>query len=196
MIFKLYDGSGSWRAKGYRTLLFLAVALPLVLGTVLSTNSPAQAQALPHVFSGSATIDGRTAPEGTEVTAVVDGQAVARANVSGGTYTVLVAPPRGQSYTGKVITFTVGEFRATQQAAYKSGEIVILNLNGDSSLSAVVGDLNGDGQINIVDLAILASVWGLRAGSPQFNAEADLDSNGQIGQPDLDRLMQDYQWGQ
>ena len=190
-------GSGKLRhARATWFLILLALLVPLGLGLLLWPSPPALAQSLPHVLSGSATIDGRLAPDGTEVTAVVDGQAVARANVSSGKYTLLIVPARGQSFVGKPITFTVGDSRAKEKVIYKSGTIAIFNLTGDSSLSVVVGDLNGDGQVTIVDLAILSSVWGLGSGSPQFNADADLNGSGTIDQPDLDTLMRNYQWGQ
>jgi hypothetical protein len=41
-------------------------------------------------------------------------------------------------------------------------------------------DVNGDGVVDIMDLATVASVYGTSVGNPRYNPSADLDQNGKI----------------
>lgn len=45
----------------------------------------------------------------------------------------------------------------------------------------LVGDLNGDGVVNLDDLALFPETFRTRAGDPNFNPNADANMNGQIG---------------
>lgn len=154
---------------------------------------PVLAQPPVMAIYGTATVDERIAPGGTAVAAVIDGQVVAQTTTdSGGFYNMNILQPSGASYWGKTVTFTVGGARAQQTTVWQAG----LNLNLDlTGTTGVPGDINGDGQVNVVDLAILGSVWGLRQGSAGFDARADLDGNGDIGQPDLAILASNYAKG-
>jgi glucose/arabinose dehydrogenase len=51
------------------------------------------------------------------------------------------------------------------------------------------GDVNGDGSVNLEDLARLLVVFGLCAGQPGFNAAADFDGNGCVDLTDLATLL-------
>ena len=42
------------------------------------------------------------------------------------------------------------------------------------------GDVNYDGAVNIVDLAIIAAAYGTHVGQPNYNPQADLDMDGLI----------------
>jgi hypothetical protein len=46
-------------------------------------------------------------------------------------------------------------------------------------------DVNGDGVVDILDLAIVASVYGTSVGQSYYNPSADLDQNGKINISDL-----------
>lgn len=46
-------------------------------------------------------------------------------------------------------------------------------------------DVNGDGTVDILDLAIVASLYGMSKGNPRYDAEADLDQNDEINISDL-----------
>jgi hypothetical protein len=76
---------------------------------------------------GTAKIDGVSAPNGTSVTAWVDGQQVASTTVSGGTYTFSV-DQGGQSFAGKQVYFKVGGNDAAQGATWTFGGGDELNL--------------------------------------------------------------------
>jgi len=106
----------------------IAVVIMVIL---LSLPSVASAQqAIPHAFFGSATINGSPASNGTVVAALVDGRQVASKPVSDdGSYPVLLVEPDVGSFSGKIVTFTIGGFAATETAFWLEGEVTILNLN-------------------------------------------------------------------
>lgn len=53
-------------------------------------------------------------------------------------------------------------------------------------------DVNGDGVVNILDLAIVASLYGISKGHPRYNPAADLDENGEIDIRDLAIVARDF----
>ncbi len=57
---------------------------------------------------------------------------------------------------------------------------------------ACVGDLDGDGDVDLADLALLLSSYGLCEGDPGFVPEADLVEDGCIGLADLATLLAHY----
>lgn len=113
----------------------LGLAALLVLMTALgwlASLSVVHAQQLPaHVFFGEAFIDGNLAPDRTTVSAWIDGHAVAKATVEGGKYTLMVEPPHGQSYTGKTVTYQVGEVQTGERRKWEQGGTTVVNLNAD-----------------------------------------------------------------
>ena len=108
---------------------FLALVTALALILTIPTAVFAQ-NARPHVFVGTATLDGVTAVDGTAVTAWVDGKQVAATNVDGGDYTLLVVSNTG--FPGKTVIFRVGSATADQTAAWEEGGGDILNLTATS----------------------------------------------------------------
>jgi PKD repeat protein len=55
-----------------------------------------------------------------------------------------------------------------------------------------VTDLNKDGIINIIDIAIVAKAFGSKPGDPNWNATADLDKNGWINIIDIATVARDF----
>ncbi len=51
------------------------------------------------------------------------------------------------------------------------------------------GDANGDGLVDLADLAVLLAAYGTSAGDGNFNANADFDFNGRIDLADLAALL-------
>jgi PKD repeat protein len=100
--------------------------------TACRTAVPPAGQTLPHVFVGTASIDGTPAPDGTRVVALVGCDVAGAAVTSGGSYTLQVAPAQGESYAGKTITFTVGGFATGQTATWELGGGTILNLTASA----------------------------------------------------------------
>lgn len=54
-----------------------------------------------------------------------------------------------------------------------------------ASVRAVTGDLNGDGHVNILDVAVAAGAFGTRTGDPTFNLDADVNGDGLVDVFDL-----------
>ena len=83
---------------------------------------PANNNVLPHAFVGVVTIDGVSAPNGTVVTAWIQGfsEPVGEGVVSAG-YSILVSQYGNVSFQGKIITFKVGAYDALETAVWRSG---------------------------------------------------------------------------
>lgn len=56
----------------------------------------------------------------------------------------------------------------------------------------LLGDLDGDGDVDIGDLAVLLSAYGTCLGDPAFTPAADIDDDGCIGLADLARLLANF----
>ena len=104
----------------------------------------------PHVFVGAVSVDGSPAPDGTLVTAFIEGKtgAAAQAEVSGGTYTLMVEQPSGGDYGGKAVTFTVSDLDASPSVPWEFGGADEVNL----SVSAGGGAGSGTGGGGASDL--------------------------------------------
>ena len=59
-------------------------------------------------------------------------------------------------------------------------------------IQPLVGDINGDGLVDLMDLAILLMSYGTCDGDPEYNPDADLDGSGCIGLEDLAMLLANY----
>jgi len=59
-------------------------------------------------------------------------------------------------------------------------------------LEPIVGDLDGDGDVDLSDLAILLAAYGNCAGDPDYNPVADLDGDDCVGLSDLAMLLANY----
>lgn len=85
------------------------IVTALAIGLVILFPSIASAQeVLPHVFSGTATVNGEfPVRDGVQVAAIIDGKKVALVYTSGGKYRDLsVMPPGGVSFVGKTTPST------------------------------------------------------------------------------------------
>jgi hypothetical protein len=51
--------------------------------------------------------------------------------------------------------------------------------------ATIPGDINGDFQVSLVDLVLLANAYGSTPGTPKWNPNADIDGNGVVGLTDL-----------
>lgn len=50
---------------------------------------------------------------------------------------------------------------------------------------ALPGDINGDGKVDITDVALVSKAFGSRPGSPRWDARCDTDLNGVIDITDV-----------
>jgi len=62
----------------------------------------------------------------------------------------------------------------------------------DPPNTAPDSDVNGDGIVDILDLALVASVYGTSEGQPRYNPEADLNGNGKIEIYDIAMVARDF----
>jgi hypothetical protein len=112
---------------------FLALVTAGVLLLVLSTTVFAQ-RARPHVFVGTATLDGAVAADGTVVTTWVDGAEAGSGTVTDGSYFVQ-ADPMEDSFVGKTVSFKIGGVDANETFAYEDGggdELALTATNGSA----------------------------------------------------------------
>ena len=106
-----------------------------IIALLLTLPNVALAQRLPpHVFVGTATIDGAMAADGTTVTAWVGGAEAASATVSGGKYNMIV-DQGDQSFSGETITFQIGGNDAAESATWMQGGGDELNLTASSAMA-------------------------------------------------------------
>ena len=139
-----------------RLLIILAV---MALLLVLALPNVASAQRLPpHVFVGTATIDGAAAANGPAVTAWVGGAQVATATVSGGSYSIVV-DQGDQSFAGQTVNFQIGGIDAAESASWMQGGGDELNLTASSAMAPAgkvitinLGALNASGQTGTATL--------------------------------------------
>ena len=108
----------------------LALALGMVL--LLTLPSVASAQRVPpHVFVGTATLDGAAAADGTTVVAIVAGADAGTATVTGGSYTIVV-DQGDSSFGGETVSFTIDGNAADETSTWEQGGGTELNLTASS----------------------------------------------------------------
>lgn len=56
----------------------------------------------------------------------------------------------------------------------------------------LLGDLNGDGKVNLYDLVTLAAKYGTTEGSPNWDPACDLNGDGTVSNADLVILAQNW----
>ena len=108
---------------------FLALITALALLLTIPTAVFAQ-NTIPHVFLGTASLDGAIAVDGTAITAWVDGQQVAATNIAGGSYQLVIGGAAG--FAGETVVFRVGSANAAETADWTMGGADVLNLTASS----------------------------------------------------------------
>ena len=114
-------------------LKILALVTVFVLSLVIPALVSAQ-EVQPHAFAGTAKLDGQPAPNGTLITAYVDGVSSGSGPVSNGRYgdagSFKVLQPPDANYFGKTITFRIGSFLANAVYDWTRGGVDGLDLTG------------------------------------------------------------------
>ena len=110
--------------------------LALLVGMILLFTLPAVVSAqvqFPHIFVGTVTLDGDAAPDGTVVSAWVEGvtDAAGTATTSGGSYSI-VADPGEDSWAGLAVTFLVAGSPAAESTTFEHGGADVLDLTATS----------------------------------------------------------------
>ena len=122
--------------------LFAALALLLTVSTtVLAQGAPKQ----PHVFTGMVMVGDEMAMEGTEVTAMIDGETVGMGMVMDGMYLIKIEDPDDGDYTGMTVMFMVGMEDVEQSGEWMEGMVSPLNLMAmamepEPTMAPVVGE--------------------------------------------------------
>jgi hypothetical protein len=57
---------------------------------------------------------------------------------------------------------------------------------------AMLGDLNGDGRVNILDISIVAAAFNTRPGDQKWNPNADIDNNAVVNIVDITKVAKEY----
>ena len=112
------------------------LALLAVMAMGLIVPAVAFAQAVPpHIFIGSVTVNGLSAPSGTVVSAVIDGVEQGNATVSAaGSYTLQVSQGSGTD-----VVFMVDTLTASETATWQQGGADVLNLTAGTSAEVASG---------------------------------------------------------
>ena len=93
-------------------VIALLLAIPAV---VLAQAQPP----LPSVFGGTVTWDGAPAPDGTAVSAWIDGEQVALTTAADGAYALMISQPPGGAFAGKEVVFMVAESEAPERGTWE-----------------------------------------------------------------------------
>ena len=125
------------------TLLLSALALA-VSGTAASPPPKVPSlPTMPAAFYGTVTLDGASVPDGTSVTALINGtvysKTKAKRNDQDMVYVISIpgddpaTPAKEGGVEGDIVTFEVGGYNATQQAQWHSGTQTQTNLTASAS---------------------------------------------------------------
>jgi hypothetical protein len=106
---------------------------------------PSSPPMLPMTVTGVALIDGTPAPNGTIVTAYLNGNDYL-ANTSSGNYSVFI--PGTAEDEGKLVTFKVDGKDASSSVAWKSGGIVTLDLPDGEAVYLEIAESNSNSNSN------------------------------------------------
>lgn len=109
-----------------RSLVAVLAALGMLAVTV--GGVAAQPPPIPSDYTGTVTIDGKPAPDGTTVQARIGTYASEPVTVKGGKYEFLIVGPLDPALQGRTITFLVGGSAANETSTLESGTSKTLNL--------------------------------------------------------------------
>jgi hypothetical protein len=77
-------------------------------------------------------------------------------------------------------------------ALISNGDAKIYLVDGMFGGGPIVGDIDGDGDVDLTDLSMLLAAYGSCDGDPNFNRDADLDGNRCVDLTDLAELLSHY----
>ena len=158
----LVNGRGYWvKVTGYCTLVYGGYSWNLTAGwnligwvgtdldmTDADSDSMDAGLQLPCRFHGVVQANGAEVPDGTLITAKIDGDVFSSVTPSpygDSTFWLEISPPAGTDYAeGEAITFSVGGYPADQVGQWEAGGNLELSLEA----SVVYGDANADGVVD------------------------------------------------
>ena len=112
------------------TYIFAVLAVTVLLA-LPAAGVAAEPPPRPAVFGGTAVLNGSPAPDGTAVTALINGVEVAATVVENGAYAFIIPQPTDESYAGETVTFLVAGVAATQTGIWEADGGGELNLSAD-----------------------------------------------------------------
>ncbi len=112
--------------------LIRSVLLIILFCSLLPINTVLAVPPIAQQFYGTVTLDGSAAPDGTSVTASMNGRTAGSASVSGGSYSLTINTIEGDA-AGNSITFYV-DGNSAGSATLNPGAITQLNLSATSPL--------------------------------------------------------------
>jgi hypothetical protein len=97
-------------------------------------------------------------------------------------------------FTWNTMSFTYGNYTLTAFAWPVPGENITANNNFTDGLATVTipGDINGDFQVSLTDLVLLANAYGCKPGDTKWNPNADINCNGVVDLADLVTMAMHY----
>ena len=111
------------------------VATPTPVPTPVPTLDPGLKP--PNRFRGTVQLNGADVPDGTVITAIIEGAAYTTTTPAEGygpsSYVIVVTEPAGQVYTGKTVTFRIGDYDAAETAIWQMGGNTAVNLTASTA---------------------------------------------------------------
>lgn len=118
-------------------VLFLISAVILLLYPIIAL---AQGPALPCRFHGTVQLDNATVPDGTIITAIIEGDTYTTSTPSvygNSTYAITIVPPGNVTYTdGTAVTFLIGGYYVMETGTWETGLNLVLNLTASSTVTS------------------------------------------------------------
>jgi hypothetical protein len=87
----------------------------------------------------------------------------------------------------KIVAFAQAPGPSGPLEVYQAGQLVLIQ--------PPEGDINGDGRVDIVDLALMLMAYGTCEGDAAYDPDADIDDSGCVDLSDLARLLANYGYG-
>jgi hypothetical protein len=111
-------------------------------------------------------------------------------NLGGGTFGAAISVSSGAAPDALAAADLDGNGSAEIAVANRDSNTVTVALNLTDC--GIVGDLDGDGDVDLADLAGLLGVYGTCQGDPGFDPDADFDASGCVDLADLATLLGNY----
>lgn len=110
---------------------------PTVTAAPLATPPPVDETVPPCRFRGMVQLNMSNAPDGTVITAIIDGIGYTTTTPASGygpsSFVLIIPKGQNKSFDGKTVTFKVGNYTAAQTATWTMGGNVLVNLTATST---------------------------------------------------------------